>query len=121
MKIKKNVTVYVCEYCMIKKLFRRQAMIRHEEYCTNNPENNSLCFTCIHHKLTTKEIKGNYGDVGCDNDIRIVDAHRCNKLDKHIYPPSVERKGLIKKYPEMFVNSMKMPYSCDYYQHLNIY
>jgi uncharacterized radical SAM superfamily protein len=42
MKVTENVTVYQCEHCG-KKLFRKHAMIKHEELCNNNHKNYKAC------------------------------------------------------------------------------
>jgi len=55
MIVKENMSVYICAFCKKKKLFRKDAMDRHEERCYLNPDNFRPCLNCQH--LEQKEIE----------------------------------------------------------------
>jgi len=111
MKIKTNVTLYICEHCG-KKMFRKYAMEQHEKWCSLNPENRRACEGCEHLQETTIEVSyGHYdGSVTYHN----AKAFRCTKLDKLLYPLKVEQRGLLEKYPETFEDQQPMPKTCEY-------
>ena len=108
MKVKENISVYICEHCG-KRMFRMAAMVKHEVACYSNPENDRACSGCVH----LEQIKTSYV-VDTYNGEREVPTNgfRCKKLDKMLFPYKVEKKGLNTKYPESFENQEPMPKKC---------
>lgn len=112
MIVKENVTIYVCDHCK-KKLYVRQAMERHEKWCTKNPENYKACGGCVY----LEDIKvpyDVYDELGEISAQKEANGFRCKKLDKILYPLKVEVKGLVKKYPETFKAQHPMPKECEH-------
>ena len=117
MKVKQNVTLYICEHCK-KKLFMKHAMVKHEIKCSMNPANFSACAGCNH--LEEKPIEyTRFGYNGYVETEDVIETHtfHCKKLNKDIYPSAVLHKGLPEKYPETFSEQEVMPVECEYYQY----
>ena len=109
MNIRKNTTVYSCEFCK-KRMFTKNAMIKHELWCDRNPSNSKACSGCIHIKEIEVEI---YHDDPRGRDItRKHKGLYCTKLDKKLYPLKVQRKGWDKIY-ETFSEQEPMPKECS--------
>lgn len=109
-KMKEQIkTVYTCDHCK-KKLFVKNAMVRHEEFCGSNPENIPICSGCEFLEETEKDIyfDGYYGE-----EKRTAKSFRCTKKDIGLYPLKVVRLGIIDKYPETFHNEILMPTECE--------
>lgn len=111
MKIKENVTLYICEHCK-RKMQIKNAMINHEEHCSRNPKNISACSGCIFLKEETADI---YYQNFDGESHQTVMAFKCEKLEKRLYPYKVVRKGLLEKYPESFEGQELMPNKCEHY------
>ncbi len=103
-------TVYKCEYCG-KNLLVKHAAIKHEKWCTKNPDNWPKCDGCIF----ISEVKIEIPDVWSDGDTRLVNGFKCKKLQKNMYPKKAEKKGLIEKYPETFADQIPMPKECEHF------
>jgi len=119
MKIKENVTLYQCDFCK-KELKRKHAMIEHEKFCNNNPENHKICLSGCSH-LTNENIFVTY-EKGYDfinsetlYEDRKVNCFKCNKLDKLMYPYSIEKSIALEKYPETFEYQEPMPKECEHF------
>lgn len=110
MKVEENVTVYQCEHCK-KKMFRKHAMELHEKWCPKNPDNFKACNYCRHLEQTDVTIYWD-GYDGPHESIR--KGFRCTKLDKLLFPLSVERRGLNLKYDAHFEDQEPMPKTCEY-------
>ena len=85
MIVKENITIYKCEFCS-KQLFRKHAMIRHEDLCGLNPKNHKDCHDCKFLEKTQIDapwIVGNH--EGAEN-TKQVNVFKCNKLDKLMFP-----------------------------------
>lgn len=114
MKTTENITVYQCDFCK-KKLFRKHAMLSHENWCNQNPKNWRACEGC----KFIEEIKIDYfipylnGDDGCKT--LSTSGFKCNKLDKILYSFKAEKKKLPERYPETFENQEPMPNSCKHF------
>lgn len=106
--------VHECDFCG-KKLFIKGAMQRHEDNCTRNPKNWAACHECTFCKLVQKPIfkNGIYADRWVDSN-----SYYCSNenIKKEMHPHKAVRKGLVKKYPETFVNSVLMPTKCEHFQ-----
>ena len=113
MKVQENVTVYKCDFCK-KKLLRKHAMIKHEEHCGHNPKNHSACQGCIFLKQKSETFEGYGHDYGNEY---YVKTFFCEKLNKGVYPHKVVKKGLLQKYPETFVDQIKMPTKCEHWRY----
>lgn len=118
MIVKENVTVYRCEFCKKKKMFVKQAMERHEAKCSYNPANFVACAGCVH----LEDIQIPYTVFGhngyCETEEeRKASGFKCKKLDKILYPPKAEHKGLVKKYPETFEGQERMPTNCEHHEY----
>lgn len=109
MKIKTGVTVYHCDYCK-KKMFRKHAMEFHEKWCPKNPGNEKACTVCKYLKETTIET---YFDAFDGEYMVERKAFRCSKLGKLVYPLSVQRRGLDKRF-ETFSEQEPMPKECEH-------
>lgn len=109
MKVFENVRVYQCEFCK-KKLFKKQAMELHEQFCTSNPANWVACAGC--NNLKEEDV---FYDIRTDEGFipGKTKGFSCTKTGLKLYPPKVERKGLLKKYPETFKDKKPMPRECD--------
>lgn len=111
MIIKESVTVYQCEFCK-KKLFVKQAMVKHEQWCYQNPDNKRACMNCSYLEGYKEEMiigSNDYADIK-----REFTKFRCNKLDKVLYHFTVEKKGLLDKFPETFEDEEPMPKVCEH-------
>jgi hypothetical protein len=110
-------TVFQCDFCD-KRLFRKDAMERHELICSRNPVNNDACHGCTFCEEYKKEItvegyNGDFYEYG-----RMVRSFKCNKLNVGLYPHKA--LNLFKKYPENFEDEMLMPNSCEHFElHFN--
>lgn len=113
MKIKENVTLYICEYCK-KRYLIKYACISHELYCNDNPENRTACSGCLNCQETKKDYiqHGNFDGYDIEEG-RQANAFHCSVKDVGIYPVKVIKKGLLKRYPESFVGDIQMPKECD--------
>lgn len=118
MFIKENRTTYHCEHCP-KMLFSKSAMIKHEDTCNSNPKNNKACFGCKYLTKTEQDIwfENRWGGEG---DYKKVFVFKCTKLDKLMYPYSIEKKDLPNKYPETYEDQEVMPNNCEEFQEDNL-
>lgn len=105
----KTVELHTCDFCN-KKLFVKGAMARHEDNCTTNPKNWAACHECEFKKLVKKPV------INCFDRRIDVDSYYCSKLKQEMHPHKAVRKGLLKKYPETFVNSVLMPTHCEHFK-----
>ncbi|MNL06451.1 hypothetical protein D3C87_1270860 [compost metagenome] len=117
MKEINNITIYKCDFCA-KELKRKYAMINHELICNDNPENKKACHFCTHLEQVDKEVyfenpyyNPDYNDD--DGKYETVKVFRCKKLDKFMFPYSIEKRGLSNKYPSTFDEQEPMPSKCD--------
>lgn len=110
MKTKTNVTLYICDHCK-KKMQRKGAMEEHEKWCPKNPENEKACTYCPFLKETDVTI---YYDTFDGEGSTVKKGFRCTKLDKLLYPLSVQRRGLDGRFPEHFGEQEPMPKTCEH-------
>ena len=113
MKETNNVTVFQCDFCK-KKLFRKHAMVKHEDWCTYNPKNFSACSGCafIKERLETIEIPS--GSMEYSALTYQTKQFECTLLKKWLYPMKAVRKGIVEKYPETFEGQELMPNKCSH-------
>ena len=112
MKIKENVTLYICEHCK-KEMKTLKGMARHERICNKNPLNVRICHGCSH--LEEKEIEVtyfNYANGYETEHVKKAKSFYCNKLKVGVYPYVVERRGLQDSYPETFDEQVPMKKEC---------
>ena len=110
-----NVTLYHCEFAFCKKTLRKKsAMEKHEEKCIYNPANKKACIDCVFCKIENIELETHF----YKGDKKSVSTHcfKCTKLDKFMFPFSIERKNLHLKYPHTFENQEPMPNTCEHKQ-----
>ena len=82
MKIKTNITLYVCEHC--KKEYKRAKNCENHEYkCWANPKNQAKCFGCA---FLTKQ-KAN---IQKDGYTRSSERFFCTKKDTFVSPIQYE-------------------------------
>ena len=116
MKIIENVTIYKCDHCG-KELKRKHSMIKHEDLCFSNPKNQKACYGCIYFEETKIDTTflgcGEYGEKYNE---KTVKCFRCTKLDKLMFPYSIERKELHLKYDHTFEGQEAMPKECEGYR-----
>lgn len=110
MIIKENITLYKCEYCG-KALFRRKMMEKHEDLCNNNPKNFKACMDCKFLEKVQVDVHWLDGHPDYNANERKVEAFKCNKLDKLMFPFSIERKKLHEKY-DTYADQERMPNAC---------
>lgn len=118
MKTIENVTIYKCDFCT-KELKRKHAMIRHEENCQSNPENSKACHFCEHLEKIDKEVwfenpyyHPDYS-ISKEGDYREVKVFKCTKLDKLMYPFSIEKRELPNRFPSTYEDQGPMPKECS--------
>lgn len=124
MKTIENVTLYKCDFCK-KELKRKHAMIKHERLCERNPENAKVCHFCEHLETIEKQVwfDNPYyhpDHTNDDGEYKKVKVFRCKKLDKLMFPFSIEKRELHKKY-ETFSEQEPMPILCEHFIELNIF
>jgi hypothetical protein len=103
--------VHECDFCG-KKLFVKGAMVRHEDNCVKNPKNWTACHECDFCKLVKKPItRSNYTWIDSN-------SYYCSNenIKKEMHPFKSVRKGLVKKYPETFKDSILMPKTCEFFK-----
>jgi len=119
MKTIENVTIYKCDFCK-KELKRKHAMVKHEELCSNNPNNHKECMNgCA--RLTQEEIEVWFDNPyyhpdysnSSEGDYKKVTVFKCTKLDKLMYPFSIERRNIVNEHPSTFENQEPIPKECD--------
>lgn len=118
MKTIENVTIYKCDFCK-KELKRKHAMLKHEELCSNNPNNHKACMNGCSH-LIQEEIEVWFDNPyyhpdysnSSEGDYKKVTVFKCTKLDKLMYPFSIERRNIVNEYPSTFENQEPMPKEC---------
>ena len=104
--------VYQCDFCD-KRLFRKDAMERHEVVCSHNPVNYDMCHGCNNCEQYSKTITVDSYD-GYFTDERLVTAFKCTKLNLLLYPHKAI--NIQKKYPETFLGEILMPNHCEHYE-----
>lgn len=111
MKVKENITLYVCEFCN-KKLERKHAMEKHEKWCSKNPANETACSMCQFLKEEPTTI-----DVGSEDYPIVIRcaSFLCTKMNIGVYPHKVVRKGHLEKYPEQYDGQILMPKDCEHF------
>lgn len=104
---------YKCDFCN-KSLMRKSAMIDHEDKCYKNPKNIKPCFDCKYLEETKKIVPFIIGNPEFVDNEKEVKVFRCTKLDKLMFPFSIERKRLHEKY-DTFNDQSPMPNECKDY------
>lgn len=117
MKVRENRTTFHCDFCS-KYVFSKGAMTTHEKNCNSNPANDKACYGCDFLEKTTLEVYFDSGRYEEDGDLKEVEVFRCSKLDKYIYPFSIERKKLPERYPQTYQDQEPMPKKCEYFKEL---
>ena len=105
--------VYYCDHCK-KHFISKYFAEKHEIECGKNPENDRACFNCPFLHKQTFDL---YFDTWDGEDVRKVDVLFCQKFEKGVYPPKVERKGNFFDFGD-FLNE-PMPKECDPFNELN--
>ena len=111
MKIKENITVYKCDFCD-KKLFRKYAMLKHEDLCNSNPKNFKACMDCKYLEKIQIDAHWVVGNPEYVENSKQVDVFRCNKLDKLMFPFSIERRKLHERF-STYDEQEAMPNNCE--------
>lgn len=117
MKTIENITIYKCDFCK-KELKRKYAMELHEKLCNNNPENHKKCLSGCNY-LETEIIDIDYetyydhenGEQQYKTERKTV--FKCTKLNKLMYPYSIEKKDLPNRFPNSYDMQEPMPKECD--------
>ncbi|MES2382503.1 MAG: hypothetical protein V4538_15760 [Bacteroidota bacterium] len=112
MKIKENVTLYICEHCR-KKYQKENFCIQHEFDCTKNPKNFAACQGCDFIKSTKTTV---YYDMFDGEHSISCNSFFCDKLQKGVYPYKVVRTGILDKHPETFEDQIQMPVTCEFFK-----
>lgn len=113
MTTKENVTLYKCDFCK-KQLFRKHAMLKHEEGCINNPKNKIVCFSgCAYLEQIDLDydvfVGRHYEDGESILNTRKSTCFKCLKNDQLMYSFAAEKRDLPNKYPEDFEDQKPMP------------
>lgn len=116
----KTVEVYKCDHCA-KKLLSKHAMSKHEGLCNKNPNNVKACHDC--NFLTTVEMEvpfetGYTPDEGHVSTMQVKKVFKCERLNKLMYPWSIERKELPIKYPNTYHDQVAMPNKCNEFKEI---
>jgi len=119
MNTKENVTVYKCDFCS-KKLFVKKAMENHEKGCSKNPINQKPCHFCEHLSTIEKEVWFEnvhyHPDHGnSEGDRKKVKVFKCDKLDKLMFPYSIEKNKRHIVFPSTYEEQEPMPNRCSYF------
>jgi hypothetical protein len=117
MKTIENVTIYKCDFCK-KELKRKHAMENHEIKCNCNPLNSRACTngcTFLEREIIDVdfEIRYDYENGETQYSTKQVNAFKCTKFDKLMYPFSIEKSNALEKHPETFEYQEPMPKECD--------
>lgn len=117
MKIKENVTLYICEHCN-KKYQVKKACEKHEIYCFKAPDNYHKCFQHCKHLIKEVEIYdiGNHYDGSEFYQKRC--GFKCAVTGQYMYSFIAERTDNIPVYNEYIEESreyIRMPLECDLY------
>ena len=121
MKTIENVTLYKCDYCN-KELKRKHAMIKHEKTCERSPDVEKACFNCKHLDSIEKEVwfDNPYYNPDYSNsregDYKKVNVFHCKKLDKLMFPYSIEKRDLHNRFPSTYEEQEAMPHKCFYFE-----
>ncbi len=117
MLIIENITLYKCDFCK-KELKRKHAMINHELKCNCNPINFRACTNGC--KFLDREVIDvdyesyyDYENGEQHYETKQVNAFKCTKFDKIMYPFSIEKSSALEKHPETFEDQEPMPKECD--------
>lgn len=110
--IKKEV--YYCDFCK-KHNTSKSAMVRHEKFCSANPDNKHACFNCAHLTKVDEDVEFIYDGQTIAT---TVQKYKCVKLNKKLHSYMAARKRLLDKYPHQFEGSALMPQICSYLKHL---
>ena len=111
MIVTENITVYKCEFCK-KKLYRKHAMLKHEDLCNNNPKNFKACIYCKFLEKIQIDAHWNFGNPEYVENSKQVDVSKCNKLDKLMFPFSIERRKLHERF-DTYSDQEPMPVNCE--------
>ena len=103
-------TIYRCGYCN-KPMFGKGAMVRHEKWCKENPNNKHKCFDfCQHLKREHRVIEVN------GEPYRVTDM-TCTKLNKQMYSYKLEKTANCPP-----LNNMeRMPLECKDHNYMESY
>lgn len=97
MKTRNNITVYQCDFCS-KKLFRKQAMEKHEIKCSSNPANIRACFDCEFCEKVSIMYEPESYSMNSESIFKASFSFKCNKKEVFMYPPKVEHGSGIPSY-----------------------
>lgn len=120
MKTIENVTIYKCDFCK-KELKRKHAMINHELKCSRNPLNFRACMNgCAFLEREVIDVDFlvgyDYENGETDYYTRQINAFKCTKFDKIMYPYSIEKSNALTSYPETFEYQEPMPKECESFE-----
>ena len=106
-----NVTLYKCEFCK-KELKLKHAMEKHEKTCERSPDIEKACYECQHLESVEKMVwfEGYYGDDGTEKKVNVF---HCKKIDKLMFPYSIEKRDLHNRFPETYEDQEPMPNKCN--------
>lgn len=123
MRTIENVTIYKCDFCK-KELKRKHAMVSHEKKCNCNPLNSRACTNgCVFLEREIIDIDFlthyDYENGGSNYQTKPINAFKCTKFDKIMYPFSIEKSSALEKYPETFEYQEPMPKECNSFSNEN--
>jgi hypothetical protein len=109
--------VYKCEHC--RKLYQiKSACISHEPKCKKNPDNFKICHGCEF--LEKKEVEVNFQDHNGYDHFRKKKLLHCNKLNKYVFPLSIENSGyggyLQEDIGDGDIENEPMPKKCESFE-----
>jgi len=111
MKIRENVTLYICEHCK-KEMKTEKGMKNHEVKCDLNPLNQRLCHHCEHLECKDKLVDIERPEPHYDSTTK-TKGFKCKELNIELYPYSAEKKNLLNRFPDTFDGIEAMKRRCD--------
>lgn len=105
--------VFTCDFCG-KKQFRKSDMVKHEKWCSKNPNNQHKCFEYCKHLIKTQEEYD--GESYNESFIGNRTIFECALTKQKMFSYIAERKKLpvINELDEI-----RMPLECDMYVDMN--
>jgi hypothetical protein len=117
MKIKENVTLYICDHCG-KKYQVKNAAIIHEQFCFRNPVNTHKCFEHCDHLIKGKEIFA-FDDHPMGGEFSVSrTSFQCGISGKYMYSFIAEKRNIVPVYNDVEESREyeRMPLQCDDYK-----
>lgn len=114
MKIKENVTLYICEHCG-KKYFLKYWCEKHEDKCSSNPKNFTDCSFCKFLEQRDMQfiefVSTPYGE---HEEERSITAFWCDFKKHWVYPRHIVNNPIDSSNIDYEIDNEPMPNKCDH-------